>query len=123
MRLIVIFESILHLQAALPSDTKAHQRLLTKGRAQCRKEFFALNPSHCTLFLSHKDCLDHKPRSDDEWESPARIEAIFEALEDPDYAKWFNAKSVRCATRSFLVCLLFYVSIFSHSFIYKPLCL
>ena len=76
------------------SDTKAQQRIRTKLRALCRKEFFALNPSHRTLFLSHKDCLDHKPRSDDEWESPARIEAILDALKDSEFSQWLDADNV-----------------------------
>ena len=54
-----------------------------------------MSPAHRTLFLSHEDCLDHKLRSNDEWESPARIDAIFEALKDPEYATWLDADKVR----------------------------
>jgi hypothetical protein len=77
------------LASALPLDTVARRRHAAKVRSECRALYFLYHPTHKTLFLSHEDCLDHQPRSDDEWESPQRIDAIFEALNSKEYASWF----------------------------------
>jgi hypothetical protein len=67
----------------------ARRRYATKVRSECRALYFKYIPAQKTLFLSHDDCLDHQPRSDDEWESPQRIDAIFDALNSKEFDKWF----------------------------------
>ena len=81
------------LCAALPTDTVTQRRRATRARAECRKLFFEYRSGHRTLFLSHDDCLEHRPRSDDEWESPQRIDAIFDALNGTDYSDWFDTST------------------------------
>jgi hypothetical protein len=77
------------LCSAVPLDTVARRRYATKVRSECRALYFKYIPAQKTLFLSHDDCLDHQPRSDDEWESPQRIDAIFDALNSKEFDKWF----------------------------------
>jgi hypothetical protein len=50
-------------------------------RVRIRRLFCEMVPGCRTLLLHHRECMDHAPRKDDEWESPLRIEAIMGALE------------------------------------------
>ena len=90
------------IASALPLDTVSHRKKSNKSRTLCRKWFFEMIAGHKTLFLSHDDCQDHQPRSNDEWESPERIDAIFEAIDSHDYDDWFQAHKVKKKNYSFL---------------------
>jgi acetoin utilization deacetylase AcuC-like enzyme len=67
----------------------------SKGaRDSVRAQIFASDPTQRTLVLEHEDCLEHKPRKVDDWESPARIKAILGQLQKPGMLTKNNALNI-----------------------------
>ena len=49
-------------------------------RRQTRANFFVHSPQSRTLVLHHPDCLDHIPKSSQDWEVPGRVKSILDRI-------------------------------------------
>ena len=57
------------------------QRVDLAARKAVRRIFYRIEPRARTLVLHHRDCLDHKPRQETDWECPERIAAVLRGIE------------------------------------------
>ncbi|CAN0463006.1 unnamed protein product, partial [Laminaria digitata] len=78
-----------------------------ESRYKVRREFFQQDPRNRTLVLHHPDCMEHKPKSDFDWECPERVLSILELLVKPrmfdpfelEITTDFNAANTESLTR------------------------
>ena len=58
-----------------------------------RKNFFNHSPQSRTLILHHPECLEHKPKNENDWEVPGRIESIIAMINDEE-GKLFQNREI-----------------------------
>lgn len=64
-------------------DFLRENRSLRKSKDEVRitrENFLRRSPQARTLVLHHRECLDHTPKSDSDWEVPDRVSAIMDTL-------------------------------------------
>ena len=51
---------------------------------ETRKNFFVNSPQSRTLILHHPECLEHTPKSENDWEVPDRVKSILKVIDNED---------------------------------------